>query len=387
MEMTDRLADDLPELDPVIAHEPTSYGWRGLTAHGEVLEVKAKGATVPSEIIVAHAGIAIGRRAVRNGTTLDIDDYLHAFNGAVDCYKANRLEDALRASDATIRIAPTLRARFNRAMILLAAGNWCEGLLEYWCCEQLEPFMRPQVREALDHGLAPWRGEDLRGKRLLVMHAHGFGDSLMMLRYLPELEARGAHVMVDVPQELGRFVKRWPEPDGDYDYFCPLLHLLYWLGVRPDAIDGAPYIAVPENNVCRDIRRKRIGFAWSIGKPSDGDYPRQIPLHELVAAFPDADLHSVQIQNADEARALGVKVTPFRDFADCAAHMMTMDEIVSVDTAALHLAGAIGHPKVFGLLSHWASWRWCARWYDNVTICRQATPGDWSSALAQVNAR
>ena len=33
--------DDLPALDPVIAHEITEQGWRGLTGHGEVLEVQS----------------------------------------------------------------------------------------------------------------------------------------------------------------------------------------------------------------------------------------------------------------------------------------------------------------------------------------------------------
>src|SRR5262249_39660159 len=119
-----------------------------------------------------------------------------------------------------------------------------------------------------------------------------------------------------------------------------------------------------------------------IGKPSYGDYPREIPLGELIAALGDAELHSVQVQNADEARALGVHVHEFSDFADCAALMMQMDEIVSVDTAALHLAGAIGHPRVTALLSHWASWRWLAPWYADMRLCRQASAGDWASALA-----
>ena len=374
-------------LDPVVCHERTAYGWRGLTAEGEVLEVKSKAATIPSEISVARGGVEIGRRMVGNEWPVDIDKYLFHFNRAVDCYKAGEIDEALHWSEITLQIAPTLRAKFNRAMILLAGGHWKEGFEAYWRCEQRAPFMRPQVREALDHGLERWRGEDLRGKRLLVMHAHGFGDSLMMLRYLPELQAQGAHVMLDVPQELGRLVTRWAEPDGDYDYFVPLLHLLYFLNVTPDEVDGAPYLDVEQSWHLPLTRKRRVGLAWSIGKPSDGDYPRQVPLAELVAAFPDAELHSVQAQGAAEAQALGVQTHDFRDFADCAALMMQMDAIVSVDTAALHLAGAIGHPRVFGLLSHWASWRWCARWYDNVTLCRQTTPGDWSSALAQINAR
>ena len=49
----------LPEMDPVIAHEETSYGWRGLTRQGEIIEVRGTNdhkAHVPAEIIVAHHG-------------------------------------------------------------------------------------------------------------------------------------------------------------------------------------------------------------------------------------------------------------------------------------------------------------------------------------------
>jgi len=51
----------------------------------------------------------------------------------------------------------------------------------------------------------------------------------------------------------------------------------------------------------------------------------------------------------------------------------------------VHLAGAIEHPRVTLLLSHWSSWRWLAHWYPTVKLCRQSTPGDWASALAQID--
>jgi hypothetical protein len=382
----------LPELDPVISHELTDYGWRGLTRQGEVLEVRGtNGHTieVPTEITVAFRGTAIGRRAVRNDVTVNIDDYLAHFNAVVALYKDNRAAEALIESDATLRAAPTLRARFNRAMVLLALGRWAEGLDEYWQCEQEAPFMRSQVRAALDAGLQPWRGEDLRGKRLLLLHAHGFGDTLMTLRYVPQLRAMGADVVMVLPPELQRLAAQNWLVVGHVehaDFFCPMLHLLHFLHVTPQNVDGRPYLAV-ENVGLGMKRRKRVGIAWAIGKPSDGDYPREIPLAELVDALGDAELHSVQTQNGDEARALGVNVHEFEDFADCAALMMQMDMIVSVDTAALHLAGAIGHPRVVGLLSHWASWRWLAPWYANVRLCRQEAADDWSSALAQIHER
>jgi hypothetical protein len=382
--------DGLPELDPVISYEITDYGWRGLTSQGEVYEVRGNNGhriEVPSEIIVAHDGRPIGRRVVRNEAAVNIDAYLLHFNRVVELYKENQIEQALAESGLALQIFPTLRSKFNRAMVLLAAGRWDEGLAEYLECEQHSPFMRPQVREALALGMRPWRGEKLRGKKLLLLHAHGFGDTIMMLRYVPMLRAMGARVAVRLPPELQRLANQ-PFSEGA-DYFCPILHLLHFLRVTPQNVDGSPYLAVDASAVAgwgvMKSPRRKVGVAWSIGKPSKGDYPREIPLWELVEALGDVEIHSVQGQNADEARELGVHVHDYEDFADCAALMLQMDEIVSVDTAALHLAGAIGHPRVTALLSHWASWRWLAPWYANMRLCCQAKADDWSSALAQLH--
>ena len=48
----------LPELDPIIAHDTTAYGWRGLTEQGEVYEVKGSNghaAEVPPVASVSQA--------------------------------------------------------------------------------------------------------------------------------------------------------------------------------------------------------------------------------------------------------------------------------------------------------------------------------------------
>jgi hypothetical protein len=376
--------DDLPKMDPVIAYEETEYGWRGLTLGGEVLEVRSTNghkASVPESIIVAHAGQAVGRREVTNNLHIYIGDYLKWFNMAVESYQRGLLDDALAAADLAYGSAPTLRARFNRAMILLACGDWDKGFEEYWQCEQSKPFMRPQVERALALGLRPWRGEPYR--RLMLLHAHGLGDTIMCLRYAPQLDKE---VVAVVPPELRRTAEELCQTAEDIeqvdaDFFCPMLHLPRRLGVTPKSVTGAPYLKFPPSAYVRDYR---IGVAWSVGKPSPGDYPRSIALHELVDMISGGgEIHSVQAQGADEAECCGVIHHSFKDFAECAELMSTMDEIISVDTAALHLAGAIGHPNVYGLLSHWASWRWQARWYDRVRLLRQESPGDWRSAMAQ----
>jgi hypothetical protein len=191
-----------------------------------------------------------------------------------------------------------------------------------------------------------------------------------MLRYIPNLLEMGAEVTLMIPPELKRLAQQYVETTEDFvdaDYFCPILHLLHWLKVTPENVNGMPYLMVPMEAQCNlGGKERKVGVAWSIGKPSDGDYPREVPLMKMLEMTGDAQVFSVQVQNDLEARQNGVHTFAYGDFADCAALMLEMDEIIAVDTAALHLAGAIGHPKVIGLLSDWHSWRWLAPWYNNV---------------------
>jgi hypothetical protein len=382
--------DDLPAGDAIIALEETAAGWRGLTAKGELLDVRSrnghKAAMPDGDSVIMHGG----RRAINRGQ-LQIGDYLAHFERALGFMRESRNAEALAAFDAAMALAPTLYVRFNRALALLAVGRWREGFAEYRQCEQHAPFTRPAVTDALAAGLKLWNGEDLAGKRLLLLHAHGAGDTIMTLRYVPLLKAIGADVVLKMPQELEWIAAQFAPVTGtlqDADYVCPMLHVLGMLSVAPETVNGESYLRIDPEAVARARVRlgsgRHVGIAWSTSAQRPGDYPRTIPLDRLVVALSGAQLHSVQKQDGLDALAHGVRVHELKTFADCAALMLAMDQIVSVDTAALHLAGAIGHPRVDGLLSHWASWRWLAPWYASVRLCRQTTADDWDSALAQL---
>ena len=47
-----------------------------------------------------------------------------------------------------------------------------------------------------------WRGEDIRGRRVMVRCLHGLGDAVQFLRYAPQLEAMAESVVWEVPPEL-----------------------------------------------------------------------------------------------------------------------------------------------------------------------------------------
>jgi hypothetical protein len=389
--------ETLPDDEAIIAQEETEHGWRALTARGEILDVRTRNghkAMMPDDdqaLMIMRGGGAPIRRVKALRAQLRINDYVTRFNRALALTRENLNTEALLEIDAVIAQAPTLYARFNRAMILLALGRWQEGFAEYRACEMRPPFRRQRIADAVEAGLKMWNGEDISGKRLLLMHTHGFGDAIMTLRYVPLLRSIGAEVVLMVPEELTALAAQFaPVINGldDCDFVCPLLHVVGMLSVSPDTVSGRPYLHIDDAAVTLAREQlgpgRHIGIAWSASVQRPEDYQRAIPLGQLVGALGGATLHSVQKQGGLEALEHRVQFHGLKTFADCAALMLAMDRIVSVDTAALHLAGAIGHPHVDALLSNYASWRWLAPWYDNVRLRRQTIADDWDSALAQL---
>ena len=62
--------------------------------------------------------------------------------------------------------------------------------------------------------------------------------------------------------------------------------------------------------------------------------------------------------------------------------------MISVDTASVHLAGALGKPT-FALLRYDACWRWLtgrgdSPWYPSMRLFRQPQPGDWDGVVAEL---
>ena len=67
---------------------------------------------------------------------------------------------------------------------------------------------------------------------------------------------------------------------------------------------------------------------------------------------------------------------------------MTIDVVISVDTMMAHLAGAMGRP-VWTVLPYRCDWRWMMKrrdspWYPTMRLFRQERPGNWATAIRQV---
>ena len=77
-------------------------------------------------------------------------------------------------------------------------------------------------------------------------------------------------------------------------------------------------------------------------------------------------------------------------FMDTAALMKNLDLVITSDTAAAHLAGALGVP-VWVALPFAPDWRWLldrreCPWYPTMRLFRQKMIGGWSEVFARVAA-
>jgi hypothetical protein len=122
-----------------------------------------------------------------------------------------------------------------------------------------------------------------------------------------------------------------------------------------------------------------------------------MPLEVLrpLGQIPGVRLFNLQVgPDADRWRASPDRPSMFdlragrASFLDTAADIRALDAVVSVDTAIVHLAGALGCPTLVAL-PHSPDWRWQATredtpWYRHMRLVRQTTPGDWPDVVRRL---
>jgi hypothetical protein len=265
-------------------------------------------------------------------------------------------------------------AAFELSMVLLALGRYPEG----WIWHEARESRRRFLRQKLD--FPEWKGEPLAGKSLFVWREQGFGDQIMMARFLPLLGA--ARITYAGPVQLRRLFEPLPvtfvdaRPDRNdvarHDYWSLSGSLPKGLGVTADTVPAAPYLFGSPAPT-----KARIGVVWR-GEPANAnDVYRSLP-EEMAAAL-------LALPGAISLDPLN---TGARDFQETADIIAGLDLVITVDTAVAHLAGAMGRPVWVMLAKHAIDWQWPregkSAWYPSARLFTQSTAGDWSSVVAAV---
>ncbi|WP_434632907.1 tetratricopeptide repeat protein [Chromobacterium sp. CV08] len=312
------------------------------------------------------------------------------------CTSALLLDDAIAVLQGGLGLAPDdANLQFSLSIALLLAGRYAEA----W------PLYEARWRSILEprHDGRRWDGGPL-GKRVLLLWAEqGLGDSLQMARFLPRLRAEhpDARLLLACPEPFHRLFAQFdgvellpPDASPAHDCQLPLMSLPGALGVTLDNLPSAPYLRAVATRTppLPDSGRPKVGVVWESGRWGVGiaDAWRQhksVPpaLFAEICRVPGVDFVALQPGELP-AELQGLVAQPaIADFADTAALAAQLDLVICVDTAILHLAGAMGKP-VWALLRaesapFFLADAAVAPWYPSVRLWRQPRPGDWTPVI------
>lgn len=334
--------------------------------------------------------------------------YSEAFVNDALCYReAGALGEAEQALEAAIAANPkNANAHVSLSTVKFLRGACAEGWREYeW------RLALPGVVPAGLKG-APWRGEDLAGKHILVFCEQGLGDTIHFARYLSRLAALQPAKVSVLAQERLRpllrqnfpgfdFVKR---PPDNTDFHCPMLSLHGLLKLDPaDREPAMPYLTAPQDRVeqwrsrLSDMDGLKVGLVWGGSLTHRNDHNRSMPAETLRPLMEVEGCHFLSLQigpRLSELAALGPGLVDLSadvsTMVDTAAAISALDLVISVDTSLAHLAAALG-TETWTMLSFVPDWRWGmtgdkAPWYRSMRLFRQTSQRDWNSVVTSVSA-
>jgi tetratricopeptide (TPR) repeat protein len=340
---------------------------------------------------------------------------LEPATATVDVYcnlgHARHAQGRLQEAEADYRKAAALDpahvlTRWNLGLARLARGDYRRGWRLYETRRELpgvEDIRRPEPL---------WRGENLSGKSILLYAEQGLGDSIQFSRYVSLIRESGAGVTLLCQPALKRLFASLPGVDrlailGEdvpvCDYRAPLLSLPALLETDASTMPAAvPYLSA-DAGLCDAWRRRltavsgrKIGLIWR--SASKNSRARTMTAQDWAPLLRLQDCRFIGLQKdmpaqdaaflRDAANFTDISAD-LHDFADTAAAMAALDLVISIDTAGLHLAGALGRPA-WAALPFSGEWRWGLSdrtpWYPGMRLFRQPTPGDWAAAAESMAA-
>jgi len=332
------------------------------------------------------------------------------------------LAAALTLYDRAAQLSPKhYSARVNRGLARLARGEFTPGWADY----AERHFDSDFKNKRSPRPIPAWKGQDLRGKSILVTGDQGLGDEILYAGMMPELVQRGAAVTLACASRLVRlFARSFPnaavipdsdiDPDTQFDFHSSLIDLGQWM--RPDISrfpNRSRYLVADHGHAdafrrwCDERRRSGrlvIGCSWRSSNPDIGKQ-KSIQLLDWAGLFQVSAVDWINIQYGDwrpeiEAYHATMGALPFavqgfdrdHDLDQLAAHLAALDLVITVSNTTAHLAAAFGVPTwIVAPTGKGALWYWFDRggftpWYSSVRVVRVARHQPRTEVIARLSA-
>lgn len=361
--------------------------------------------------------MAADRRASRRAAL-----HLPKLGPALNPIQTSEAEKLLEQAGTLLAIRKIHEAHkaFDAAQAAGADPDGCSG--GRWFGAMLDGNYEPawQESDAIRARGAPdpnrfWQGQPLQGARVIVRCLHGFGDAVQMLRYASHLKNIASSVIFEVPPRLLPLAPFFRDVDRviswdrqasfespDWNVQMEIMELPYIFRTTiADLPIATSYLNLPDAAVQKAAqaigqrREPRVGFVWAGG---EWNPERSIPfaLLQPLLQRKSWECWSLQGDGAASQAKERIESGAMRDAtAVCgdgllalAATIQNLDLVITVDTLAAHLAGALGK-SAWVLLQYAADWRWMTArnrspWYPTMRLFRQPAPGDWPGVIDAV---
>jgi tetratricopeptide (TPR) repeat protein len=291
-----------------------------------------------------------------------------------------RFEKAKEFIQKALKIDPESRTAIsNLGFVQLAQGNWEEGWKNY------HKNIGTDWRKKVQYGYEPeWDGTP--GQAVVLYGEQGIGDEICFASVVNDAVRDCRKVIIDCDHRLTNLYKRsfplatvygtrhakkrdgakWAKEDRDIDASLPIGQLSEFYRKSPKDCPQESYLfADPERvemwrSLWKSKGKPAIGIAWSGGIPKTGEKSRYAGLEHWTDLL-QIDAHFVSLQyKGDETHP---KVHEYRyatrtaDYDDTAALVASLDLVVAVPTAVVHLAGALG-TKVIAMHGPMDCWKY-----------------------------
>jgi tetratricopeptide (TPR) repeat protein len=366
-------------------------------------------------------------------------DFSRAYHNLGYAYQYLAQHDkALVAYDKALELvvdpAERIESLHSRSICLIGLGKIDEGFREY------EIRNNERFRAYFHHLIdAPrWKGEDLRGKKLLLVGEQGLGDEIMFANILPDAQAAVGddgklQICVDARMiplyqrsfpkaEVGTYDDRtliddngnkalrlipFASKDNKPDLWAPMgTALQYYRKSLSDFPHQAFLVPDPARVAAHKeklaaVPGKKVGICWRSMLMTNKRALHFSPIDAWGGLLQTPGITFVNLQYgdcaADIARAeekFGVNIYQMAgldlkdDIDGTAALCQALDLVISAPTAAAHTAASVGAPVWF--LSVGLGWPQMGTaeypWYANTKVYWPKKLADWDAVMPRVAA-
>jgi tetratricopeptide (TPR) repeat protein len=306
-------------------------------------------------------------------------------------------------------------AKSNLGFCQLALGNFSEGWKNYHFT------LGTGWRQIVKYNNEPeWDGT--HGQSVVLYGEQGIGDEVCFASMVPDVLAVSKKVILDVDKRLrnlfarsfpqasvygtraaGPDAKPWAKTDHDFDASLAMGQVGEYFRTSRESFPKGGYLtSCPVRteqwkSLFKAKGKPVIGIAWTGGIPKTGAKFRRAELDDWLPVFSAIDAHWVCLQYKDASEEIAAFrekyphvdlvqypwATLTKDYDDTAALVAALDCVISLPTAIVHLAAALG-TKTIAMQAERKCWKFNAGlpFHPDVTLVEHGK--GWSYALSEV---